>query len=146
MISQDEGKELKNLLKSTTHNTINNNFSKLVTGNKTKKEISFVKILNIRENEHFGDVLMFLGQRSPLRVRVRSKKSELFFLKKIDAIGMSSSFPNIWRRINKKSIYNFNQIKRSIIKIVRLYCSFKNQREIKKFTYKKPKQRKRRRI
>ena len=39
-----------------------------------KKRISYVKILKIRQNEHFGDVLMFLGQRSPLRVRVRSKK------------------------------------------------------------------------
>ena len=44
---------------------------------------------------------MFLGQISPLDVRVRSKKSELFFLKKIDAIKISSSYQNIWSRINK---------------------------------------------
>ena len=91
---------------------------------KTIKRISYVKILNIRENEHFGDVLMFLEQRSPLCVRVRSKKAELFFLKKIDAISISSSYQNIWRSINKKSVFNFKQIKKSIIKIVELYCSY----------------------
>ena len=93
---------------------------------KVVKQISYVKILKIRENEHFGDVLMFLEQRSPLRVRVRSKKSELFFLKKIDVINISSSYQTIWRRINKKSVYNFKQIKKSIIKIVEIYCSYKN--------------------
>ena len=88
-----------------------------------KKETTYVKILGIRENEHFGDVLMFLEQRSPLRVRVRSKKSELFFLKKMDAVKISTSYQNIWRRINKKSVFNFEQIKKSIRKIVEIYCS-----------------------
>ena len=83
-----------------------------------KRNIIYVKIVCIRENEHFGDVLMFLEQRSPLRVRVRSLKCELFFLKKMDAIKISTSYPNIWRRINKKSIFNFEQIKKSINKIV----------------------------
>ena len=90
-----------------------------------KNQITYVKILGIRENEHFGDVLMFLEQRSPLRVRVRSKKSELFFLKKMDAVKISTSYPNIWRRINKKSVFNFEQIKKSIKKIVEIYCSVK---------------------
>ena len=90
-----------------------------------KVETTYVKILGIRENEHFGDVLMFLEQRSPLRLRVRSKKCELFFLKKMDAVKISASYPNIWKRINKKSIFNFEQIKRSIRKIVELYCSVK---------------------
>ena len=84
---------------------------------------TYVKILGIRENEHFGDVLMFLEQRSPLRVRVRSKKSELFFLKKMDAVKISTSYQNIWKRINKKSVFNFEQIKKSIRKIVEIYCS-----------------------
>ncbi len=90
-----------------------------------KKNTTYVKILGIRENEHFGDVLMFLEQRSPLRVRVRSKKSELFFLKKMDAIKISASFQNIWRRINKKSVFNFEQMKKSIKNIVQVYCSVK---------------------
>ena len=90
-----------------------------------KKNISYIRIVGIRKNEHFGDVLMFLGQKSPLRVRVKSKKCELFFLKKIDAIKISTSYQNIWRRINKKSVYNFEQMKKSIKKMVEIYCSVK---------------------
>ena len=89
---------------------------------KIKIEKVNVKILCIRDNEHFGDVLMFLEERSPLQVRVRSKKCELFFLKKIDALKISSSYSNIWRRINKKSVYNFQQIKKNIRKNVEIYC------------------------
>ena len=72
---------------------------------------------------------MFLEERSPLRVRVRSKKCELFFLKKIDALKISTAYPNIWRRINKKSVYNFKQIKKNIKKIVQIYCSVKKVNE-----------------
>ena len=95
-----------------------------------KDDIKYVRILCIRENEHFGDVMMFLEQRSPLRVRVKSKKAELFFLKKMDAIKISASYPNIWRRINKKSVFNFEQIKKSINKIVEIYCSVKKLNSI----------------
>ena len=106
------------------------NYNKKPSNNEKEKKIStdeirYVRILGIRENEHFGDVLMFLEQRSPLRLRVRSKKCELFFLKKIDAIKISSSYQNIWRRINKKSIFNYEQIIKTIKKIVSLYCSIK---------------------
>ena len=101
--------------------TLNNEKGKI----KVKEEIKYVKILGIRKNEHFGDVLMFLEQRCPLRLRVRSKKCELFFLRKMDAIKISTSYQNIWRKINKKSIYNFEQIKKSIHKIIDIYCSTK---------------------
>lgn len=111
--------------------------------NKIKNLISYVKILNIRENEHFGDVLMFLEVRSPLRLRVRTKKAELFFLKKIDAVNISSSYQNIWRRINKKSIFNFEQIKKSIIKIVDLYSSYKKIQHEEKMTIKNKTKRRR---
>ena len=93
-------------------------------------EIRYVKILGIRNNEHFGDVLMFLEKRSPLRLRVRTKKCELFFLKKIDAIKISNDHPTIWRNINKKSIYNFEQIKKCIVRIVEIYCSVKRLKSI----------------
>ena len=117
---------------------LNSNFKASTLGNKItisdkekeKDEIRYVKILCIRENEHFGDVMMFLEQRSPLRIRVKSKKAELYFLKKMDAIKISTSYPNIWRRINKKSVFNFQQIKKSIIKIIELYCSIKKLNSI----------------
>ena len=98
--------------------------------NKIPDEIRYVKILGIRNNEHFGDVLMFLEKRSPLRLRVRTKKCELFFLKKIDAIKISNDHPTIWRSINKKSLYNFEQIKKCIVKIVEIYCSVKRLESI----------------
>ena len=120
-------------------NTINSTFNyyrSSLIGNtvlarmKTLKDKKvYVRILGIRENEHFGDVLMFLEERSPLRVRVRTKKCELFFLKKIDALKISTSYQYIWRRINKKSVYNFKQIKRSIQKIIEVYCSVKIDKE-----------------
>ena len=122
------------LLSFNNSSTVNSSFkykssfmgNSALTKSKTVKiERAYVRILCIRENEHFGDVLMFLEERSPLQVRVRSKKSELFFLKKIDALKISTSYPNIWRRINKKSVYNFKQIKKNIKKIVEIYCSVK---------------------
>ena len=102
-----------------------------------KKNIIYVKIVWIRENEHFGDVLMFLEQRSPLRVRVKSKKCELFFLKKVDAIKISSIHQNLWKRINKKSVFNFEQIKKNIKKIVEVYCSVKKYKFENKEKYNK---------
>jgi len=46
---------------------------------------------------------MFLNKKSPLNVKVSSKKAELFYLYKTDAVKIISSFPNIWKEINKKS-------------------------------------------
>ena len=65
---------------------------------------------------------MFLNKRSPLSLRVRTKKAELFFLKKIDAIEISTSYPNIWKRVNKKSFHNLKQIKRIMKKIIKHFC------------------------
>ena len=81
-----------------------------------------LKILDIRKNEHFGGLLMFLNKRSPLSLRVRSVKAELLFLKKIDAIQISSSYPNIWKRVNKVSFYNLKQISKNMKKIILQYC------------------------
>jgi len=125
-----------NSLRTTLNKTNDDN-------NLNRKNISYVRILSIRENEHFGDVLMFLEQRSPLRVRVRTKKAELFFLKKIEAVNISSSYQNIWRRINKKSVFNFEQIKKSILKIVEIYSSFRKiQHEVKEKSKNNKKRRK----
>jgi len=41
-----------------------------------KKEL---KIIDLRKNEHFGDILMILNEKSPVAVKVKSKKAELFF-------------------------------------------------------------------
>ena len=81
-----------------------------------------LRILDIRKNEHFGALLMFLNKRSPLTLRVKTKKAELFFLKKIDAIEISTSYPNIWKRVNKRAFHNLKQIKKIMKNRIRHFC------------------------
>jgi hypothetical protein len=95
--------------KILTHPNLNNNYIHL-------------RILDIRKNEHFGALLMFLNKRSPLILRVKTKKAELFFLKKIDAVEISTSYPNIWKRVNKKSFHNLKEIKRIMKNIIKNFC------------------------
>ena len=63
---------------------------------------------------------MFLHQRSFLRLRVKTKKAELFFLNKEDAINISTSYPQYWKKINKKSLFNLKQIQRLVNKIIKI--------------------------
>ena len=77
-----------------------------------------IKIIDIRNNEHFGDALMFLNEPCPLVAKVRTRTAELFILRKIEAIEIYSIYPNIWRRINKKSLFNMDQIYLKIRKII----------------------------
>lgn len=73
-----------------------------------------LKIIEIRRNEHFGDIPMFLNMRSPLDVRVKSNIVQLFFMKKIDLITISTDFPLIFEKIYKNSSYNMIQIEKLI--------------------------------
>ena len=82
-----------------------------ILSNESELNIREIKLLEIRDNEHFGVSLMFLNERSPLFVKVRTKIAELLLLKKMEAIEIHSIYPNIWKRINKKSLYNLEQIK-----------------------------------
>ena len=87
-------------------------------GFKNIEKIEDIKIIEIRNNEHFGDALMFLNERSPLVAKVRTNSAELLILRKIEAIEIYSIYPNIWKRINKKSLYNMEQIYKKIKKVV----------------------------
>ena len=78
--------------------------------------LSEIKIIEVHKNEHFGDALMFLNEKSPLVLKVKTKVSELLVLRKMEAIEIYSIYPNIWVRINKKSIFNMEQIKKRIKK------------------------------
>ena len=100
-----------------------NNRTAIKTEKKENKNTHYLKVLDIRKNEHFGETLMFLNERSPLTAKVKSKKAELFFLKKEEIIKIFNSFPNIWNRINKKSIYNMKQIKLTVRKVLLNFCS-----------------------
>ena len=117
----------KNSFHSNNNNLINS-FSKIYNQkNKTLTEISennnikYLKVICIRKNEHFGDILMFLNERAPFHVKVKSKMAELFYLNKTDAIEISSFYPNIWNRIIKKSLYNMKKIKQTTKKLLIFY-------------------------
>ena len=65
---------------------------------------------------------MFLNKPSTFTLRVRSPKAELLFLKKIDAIEISSNYPNIWKRVNKKSFKNFVHLKKLVSRELVKFC------------------------
>ena len=97
-------------------NNINNN--NIENSTYRPKNIEEIKVIEIRSREHFGDALMFLNERCPLVAKVRTRNAELLILRKMEAIEIYSIYPNIWKRINKKSLYNMEQIYLKIKKIV----------------------------
>ena len=103
---------------------------------KNQNQKKQIKIIELRNNEHFGDVLMILNEKSPVTIKVKSKKAELLFLQKTDATEISNLYPNIWKRIVTKSLYNLNQIKNIIKKRVLLYCKLNDIPLDEKFTKK----------
>ncbi len=95
---------------------VNNNYER-------KKEI---KIIDLRQNEHFGDILMILNEKSPIAVKVKSKKAELFFLQKTEATEISNRYSNIWKRIVNRSLHNMKEIKNIIQKKIFLFIEAYN--------------------
>jgi hypothetical protein len=89
------------------------------------EDIRILKIIQIRKNEHFGDVLMFLNQPSPLTVRVKTKFAELFLMHKIELANIARDFPDIFRKIYSKSVYNMDKIQSLISTAKTLF--FQNQ-------------------
>ena len=123
-LSLDNKMSFKN--KSTNYNNFNGEEENNKEIKRLKKEINenkqqYIKIIDICRNEHFGDIYMFLNKRSPLSVKVKSKISELFLLKKTDAIEISSNFPKIWKKIIQKSLFNMEQIERLIKKTLKFF-------------------------
>jgi CRP-like cAMP-binding protein len=101
-------------------NKTSSNFS----SSEDNDNVSFIKILRIRKNEHFGDVFMFLNNRSPLYVRVGSKKVELLILKKLDAVSISTTYPGLWKKVIAKSLINTKKIKNLTLKMLIIFCNF----------------------
>ena len=119
---------LESLLKSKKEDSDDSNNESDNKG----ENIEDIKILEIRKNEHFGDALMFLNERCPLVAKVRTRNAELLILRKIEAIEIYSIYPNIWKRINKKSLYNMEQIYLKIKQKVEDFSSRYNIRFRKK--------------
>ena len=84
----------------------------------------FLHILDILKNENFGELHMFLNQPSPLSLRVKSKKVDLFLLRKKDASNIRKDYPNIWKRIDDKAMHNMKSIKSLTKKVIKRYCKF----------------------
>ena len=125
IINQKEKSKTENILFSKKENSDSNN------GIKDNINIEDLKIAEIKARDHFGDALMFLNERCPLNAKVRSKTAELFILKKMEAIEIYSIYPNIWKRINKKSLFNIEQI---YIKITKKLIELSNKYKIKLHT------------
>ena len=106
-----------------------------------KTNFEDILIIEIKKNEHFGDALMFLNERSPLSVKVKTKTAELLVLKKMEAIEIYSTYPNIWKRINKKSLFKMEKInlkaKKSLINLSKKYKVKIPRKVTKKFKLKK---------
>ena len=67
---------------------------------------------------------MFLNKKSPVYVRVKSNKADLLLLKKLDALKISSNYPNIWKSILKKPLENNKVINNLTIKALSIFCNF----------------------
>ena len=84
--------------------------------------VQILNILDILKNEHYGIVYMFLKKPSPLSLRVKSKYSQLFLLRKNDTMQISKAYPNVWKKIYYKSYHNMKSIKKLTQKIIINYC------------------------
>ena len=81
----------------------------------------YLKILDIRKNEHFGCVFMTLNRPCPLSLQVKSKIAELFLLKKEQAVNLSKNYPNIWRKIYGREFHNLRTIKKYTFAVLKKY-------------------------
>jgi hypothetical protein len=85
----------------------------------------YLKILDIRKNEHFGCVFMTLNKPCPLSLQVKSKIAEIFLLKKEQAINISKNYPNIWRKIYAREFHNMRTIKKYCFSVLKKYIDIK---------------------
>ena len=94
-------------------------FSKEFLNNSEDFEI--LKIFDVRKNEHFGDVHMFLQKPSPITLRTKTRIADLLLLRKYDAKMLSQNYSNIWRNIYNKSYHNLVSIKNLAFRILKRY-------------------------
>ena len=113
----DKRKSISNI------NKISNNLD-IFTHEPVKNEegnYKYIKVIDIRKNENFGGLYMFLRRPSPLSLRVRSKIAELYLLSKKDIFSISKLYRNIWGKIYKKDFHNMISIKHQTFKILNKY-------------------------
>ena len=101
---------------------LNNKEQSNYNDNSQNKDIN---IGEIKAKQHLGESLMFLNRQSPFKAIIGTRSAELLILKKMEAIEIYSVYPNIWKRINKKSLYNMDQmyykIRKTLIELSNKY-------------------------
>ena len=96
-------------------------FAKEESDLKRLENYEIVKIFDVRKNENFGEVHMFLQKPSPFTLKAKSRIVEILLLRKNEATIISNNFPNIWRYIHTKSYNNLISLKKLAFKTLKQY-------------------------
>ena len=86
-----------------------------------KGNFKYIKIIDIRKNENYGGLYMFMRRPSPLSLKVKSKFAELYLLPKKEVFNIAKSYNNIWSKIHKKDFHNMLSIKHQTFNILNKY-------------------------
>jgi len=86
-----------------------------------KGNFKYIKIIDIRKNENYGGLYMFMRRPSPLSLKVKSKFVELYLLPKKDVFSIAKNYNNIWSKIHKKDFHNMLSIKHQTFNILNKY-------------------------
>jgi hypothetical protein len=106
---------------NTSFNLGRLDFAKDETDLKRLENYEIVKIFDVRKNENFGEVHMFLQKPSPFTLKAKSRIVEILLLRKNEATIISNNFPNIWRYIHTKSYNNLISLKKLAFKTLKQY-------------------------
>jgi hypothetical protein len=88
---------------------------------KRLENYEIVKIFDVRKNENFGEVHMFLQKPSPFTFKAKSRIVEILLLRRNEATIISNNFPNIWKHIHNKSYHNLISLKKLAFKTLKQY-------------------------
>ena len=86
-----------------------------------KGNFKYIKILDIRKNENYGGLYIFMRRPSPLSLKVRSKFAELYLLPKKEVFNIAKNYRNIWSKIHRKDFHNMLSIKHHTFNILNKY-------------------------
>ena len=122
----NEGCEDHSILDRTKFDKKDNNKNRTITPEVLRHELiidedgnyKYIKVLDIRKNENFGGLYMFLRRPSPLSLKVRSKFVELYLLPKKDIFAIAKNHSNIWNKIYTKEFHNMVSIKHKTFNIL----------------------------
>ena len=89
-----------------------------------KGNFKYIKVIDIRKNENFGGLYMFMRRPSPLSLKVKSKFAELYLIPKKDIFDIAKNYNNIWSKIHKKDFHNMLSIKHQTFNILNKYIEF----------------------